>query len=81
LDWTDAKRLLMRQLPLYCDDTLSGQMRAALRIVSPTLKDAHEEWLGAGVDGLTPPGQILTAIELAGGGDDQMLAFRFASVR
>lgn len=68
LDWTDAKRLLMRQLPLYCDDTLSGQMRAALRIVSPTLKDAHEEWLGAGVDGLAPPGQILTAIELAGGG-------------
>jgi len=72
------QRLLVRQLPLYRDNTLSGPTRAALRIVNPTLKDAHEERLGGGVDGLAPPGQVLTAIELAGGGDDQMLALLLA---
>jgi hypothetical protein len=69
----------VRQLPLYGDNALSGPTRAALRIVSPTLKDTHEEWLGTGVDGLAPPGQILTAIELAGGADDQMLALLLAT--
>jgi hypothetical protein len=72
------QRPLVRQLPLYHDNALSGPTRAALRVVNPTLKDAHEEWLGGGVDDLAPTGQVLVAIEFAGGGDDEMLALLLA---